>query len=481
MGTKGMTAGRGTTEINDRVGTAGWSPKRQEPRPEMSRFQGDRLARRKLIKLAASVAATGQLLLLPRGAPAGTRTLRIAKWTHFVFEFDEWFTNYAADWGLRNATRVVIDSFPVEKIAAVAAAQIRADDGHDIFMFPWPPAQYYQHTIDHTEIYRAVAGKYGSIPQLAYRSTLHPRNGKHFAFADFWLPCPLHFFQDQWLKVGMPFGPLTYDSLRSGGKTLREKHGIPSGLAFTATLEGNVTLHTLLYAFRAWVLGANGSVLFNGNAFAVEALKYIRALYQESGTPAQLGWEPRGNVRAMLARRTSCTANAISLLRVAEKQDTGLAGRIWLQPPLIGTNGMGITALPHITNCSAIWRFARNQDAARQFLADLVDSSRLGYEKSLGCNFPIYPKTVPDLVVRLSNDSHADPPGKYLELKDSLHWTPNLGVPGFATPEYMEIFNTSLVPRMVQSVLKGERSPQDAAAVGAAEMQRIVAKWQQQT
>ena len=96
---------------------------------------------------------------------------------------------------------------------------------------------------------------------------------------------------------------------------------------------------------------------------------------------------------------------------------------------------------------------------------------------SAGCNFPIYPKTVPDLVVRLSKDTAADPSYKYVELKDALHWTPNLGVPGFATPAYMEIFNSSLVPRMVQTVLRGEREPADAASIAAGEMQRIAAKW----
>jgi multiple sugar transport system substrate-binding protein len=275
----------------------------------------------------------------------------------------------------------------------------------------------------------------------------------------------------------MPLGPVHYGSLRSGGKKLRDKVGISCGLAFTPTLEGNVTLHTILYAFRAWLLDGNGSVLFNKNVFAVQALKYIQALYRDSGMPDQLAWGPAGNVGAMLARKTSSTTNAISLLRAAEKQDPRMASKIWLQPPLIGMNGMGVTALPHITNCSVVWNFAENQTGAKLFLGDLVDSSRTGYEKSSGFNFPIYPKTVPDIIVRLSNDPGADPSYKYKALKDALHWTPNLGVPGFATPAYMEIFNSSLVPRMVQSVLKGESSPEDAAAAAAAEMQRIVEKW----
>ncbi|HZE81814.1 MAG TPA: hypothetical protein VE604_13010 [Candidatus Polarisedimenticolia bacterium] len=209
------------------------------------------------------------------------------------------------------------------------------------------------------------------------------------------------------------------------------------------------------------------------------ALKYIQALYKDSGTPDQLAWGPGGNVQAMLARKTSCSTNGISLLRTAEKENPDIARKIRLQPPLLGRNGMGITALPHVTNCSAIWNFAQNQEGAKKFAGDLIDSSKTGYEQSKGCNFPIYPKTVPDIVIRLQKDPHADPPYKYVELQDALHWTPNLGVPAMANPAFMEIFNSSVVPKMVARVLKGEQSAEEAAAAGAAEMQRIADKWKQ--
>jgi len=435
--------------------------------------------RRGFVTLATAAAVGASLGLMPGSAVAGRKTLRIAKWAHFVPEFDIWFASVAAEWGRQNETLVSVDTIPLERIAATATAETKAGKGHDIFIFPAPPAEYYQHTIDHTGVYQAVAGKYGAIPQLAYRSTFNPRTGKHFAFTDFWMPAPLHFFQDQWAEVGLPLGPVSYTDLRAGGRKLRAKSQIACGLAFSPTLEGNVTLHTLLYAFRAWVMDSGGNPIFNKNVFAVSALKYIQALYQESGTPEQLEWSPAGNVRAMLARKTSSTINAISLMRAAERQAPQLASKLRLKPPLLGTNGMGVTALPHITNCSVVWNFSRNQEAAQQFLAALIDTSRDGYDKSLGCNFPIYPKTVPDLIVRLSKDPYADPGYKYVELKDALHWTPNLGMPGFATPAYMEVFNSSLVPRMVQSVLEGKRSAEDAAASAAAETQRIIIKWEQ--
>jgi multiple sugar transport system substrate-binding protein len=438
-----------------------------------------KVSRRDFNKLAVGAAAAGPFLLFRGRALASQKKLKIAKWAHFVPQFDQWFESMAMEWGRQNDTKISVDKIPVEKISVAAAGEIRAAKGHDVFMFPWAPAEYYQHAIDHAEIYQHVAAKYGSIQQLAHRSTYNLKNKTYFAFADFWAPSPLHFRQDYWAKVGLPLGPGHYGSLYSGGKHLRDEFGIPCGLAFTPTLEGNITLHTMFYAFRAWILNGNGEVMFNKSVFAVAALQYLQKLYRESGTPEQLSWETGGNVRSMLAGKTSCSSNAISLLRTAEKQDPATAAKILIQPPLVGTNGVGVTALPHVTNCSVVWNFSQNQDGAKKFVADLIDSSRAGYASSLGINFPIYPKTVPDLIVRLTKDPQADPGLKYTLLKDALHWTPNLGVPGFATPAYMEVFNSFLVPRMVQSVLKGESSPEDAAAAAAAEIERIADKWKQ--
>jgi multiple sugar transport system substrate-binding protein len=445
----------------------------------MSNPKGTRVSRRDFNKLAAGAAAVGPFFLFSGRAGAAQKTLKIAKWSHFVPQFDPWFENMAREWGEQHDTQVTVENIPVEKISAAATAEVRAGTGHDVFIFPWPPAEYYQHAIDHTEIYQHVAAKFGSIPQIAYRSTYNLKNKKHFAFSDFYAPSPLHFRQDYWAKIGMPLGPGHYGSLYGGGKHLRDEFHIPCGLAFTPTLEGNNTLHTMLYAFRAWILSGNDEVVFNRNVFAGVALKYLQQLYRETGTPDQLSWHSGGSAAALQAGTTSCAINAISLLRVAEGQNTETAGKIWLQPPLLGRSGMGVTALPHITNCSMVWSFSQNQEGAKQFVADLVDTSRTGYAASLGFNFPTYPKTVPDLIVKLSKDPQANPHDKYLVLKDALHWTPNLGVPGFATPAFMEVFNSFLIPKMVRRVLKGQSSPEDAAAAAAAEIQRIADKWRQ--
>jgi multiple sugar transport system substrate-binding protein len=330
--------------------------------------------------------------------------------------------------------------------------------------------------IDHNEVYQTVSFKYGTIDRLAHRSTFYVKARKYFAFADSWIPAPLHYFEDYWTEVDMPLGPVHWNGLRSGGTRIREKLGVPCGLAVAPSLESNITLHTLLCAFRSGVLDVAGSVII-GNAGTVTALRYVKDLVRDAGTPEQLTWGPSDNVRAMLARKTSSTINGISLLRAAEKDNPAVARKIKLQPPLLGPSG--VAAVPHVTNCSAIWDFAENQEGAQQFLADLIGHSTAIYEKSRGCNFPFYQKTVPDLIRRLENDPQGEPPYKYKELEDARHWTHNLGVPGYATPAAMEVFTSLVIPRMFVSVVKGELSPEEATRAAESEVKRISEKWRQ--
>lgn len=431
-----------------------------------------KLDRRDFLRITA-----GSPYLLAPGRAHGQKkkTLRIAKWAHFLPEFDRWFdTELVTEWGKQHDTEVVVDQIPVERINALAAAEVAAGQGHDLIMFPWPPAVYRQHAIDHAAIYQTVAFQYGNLDRLAHRSTFDPAKKSYFAFCDSWMPAPFQFFADWWAEVNMPVGPVHYYSLRSGGGRIRAKRGLPCGLALAPSLESNVTLHTLLYGFRGRILDEEGRPILY-SAGTVRALDYAKSLYDEAGSPEQLAWGSSGNVQAMLARKTSCTINAISLSRAAEKQQPEIARKILLFPPLKGP--AGIVAVPHVTNCSAIWKFARNPEGAKQFLSDLISHSQTIYEKSGGCNFPIFQKTLPDLIVRLSNDPHADPPWKYQALKDALYWTRNTGFPGYATPPAMEIFNSFVIPRMFLRVVNGEQSSGEAALAAQAEAKRIVEKW----
>lgn len=441
----------------------------------MPRVKESKFSRRKFLKLAATTAAVGPFFTFSEPAFAAHKTLKIAKWAHFLPDFDTWFEGMAKKWGEQHNTHVTVTEVPIESVYAQAKAEIKAGKGHDVFMFPWPPAEFQQHVIDHGEIYNTVAMRQGSIPQIAFRSTLNFKTKKYFAFADSWIPNPLLYLEDAWMGSNMPAGPLTYATLRTGGQRVREKTSLPCGLAFTPTLEGNITTHTLLYAFNGPLINVRERIEVTSPT--VGALDFAKLLHQQAGAPDQLTWGPAGNVEAMLSGKISCTVNGISLLRRAEKQNPELARKIMIAPPLLGS--YGVTGYPQVTSCSVVWNFSPNQDAAKKFLVDMIGNSRTIYEKSLGCNFPTYPKAVPNLVVRLEKDAAAVPPYKYYALKDALHWTPNLGAPNLATPTFMEAFNTFVIPKMFASVIKGEASSMDAARAAEAEIKQIAEKWKE--
>jgi multiple sugar transport system substrate-binding protein len=220
----------------------------------------------------------------------------------------------------------------------------------------------------------------------------------------------------------------------------------------------------------------HGQVAINSRK-TVEALTFMKALFEESETPDVLHWQSSSTAKALLAGRISCTMSAISISREAERKNHLASDVIMLSPALRAHSDP--VAPPHITQCYVIWNFAQNKEGAKQFLADLVANSLAALQASEFCNFPCFPKTVPDLLNQLSNDPKAEPRGKYKALRDALHWTRNLGHPGYATPAIQEIFYNSLLPRMFAAVAKGEQSAENAAAAAELEVTRIVNQWKQ--
>src|SRR5260370_37015022 len=120
---------------------------------------------RAFIRLAAGAAASG--LLFPERALAQPKTLKIAKWAHFLPEVDRWFEDeLAGEWGKRHDTQVVVDHGPAEKIGALAAAEGAARKGHDLFVFPWPASACQHHAIEHAEIDHAAGAQHGHLDPL---------------------------------------------------------------------------------------------------------------------------------------------------------------------------------------------------------------------------------------------------------------------------------------------------------------------------
>jgi multiple sugar transport system substrate-binding protein len=430
----------------------------------------------KLVGAGAVAAPVAGSLLLPARVQAQKKTLKIAQWSHFVPEYDKWFDNvFCKAWGAKNNTEVIVDHVTINELPARAAAEVSAKKGHDLFMFLSPPAAFEKQVLDMSHVYQEVERKHGKMVDLAHKSTYNPKTKKYFAFSDSYVPDPGNYQKDWWAEAGYPKGPDSWDDLRVGAKKIRDKSGHPCGLGLSQDLDTNMSMRALLWSFGGAEQDEAGSVTLYSKQ-TLDALKFMKALHQESQTSEVFTWDPAANNRAMLAGKTSYVANAISITRQAEREKQPIGSKIMISRALKGP--VRRIAAEHVMDCYVIWNFADNKDGAQQFLIDYVAAFNDAFTASKFYNFPCFPSTVPNLQQALANDPTANPTDKYLVLGDVLDWATNVGYPGYASAGIDEAFRTFVLPTMFAKVARGDETPENAAQIADKEYKRIFARWQ---
>src|SRR5712692_2114515 len=437
----------------------------------MFEIAGPGVSRREFVKITSIAtlgASLGPSFLFPERTQAQQKTLKILQWSHFVPDFDAWFDGaFAKQWGQKHDTNVMVDHITAREVNARGAAEVTARKGHDLFLFQFPPAAYEKQVLDLTDVYQEVERKHGATIPLGHRSTFNPRTKKHFAFSDSYIPFPGNYRRDLWEQVGYANGPDTYDDLRAGARKIRASSGNPCGIGLSQDNDTTSAVHAILWSFGGSEQDEKGNVTINSKQ-TVEALKFMRALYQESETSEVFTWDETSNNRAMLGGRISYTMNAISITRTAEKDNPEMSRKIQLCPALKGPVRRMSPA--NVANHYVIWEFAENKQGAKQFLVDLADNFGEAFRASGFYNFPCFPGTVPDLQQRLADDPKAAPPDKYKVLANVLDWTTNIGFPGYATNAINEVVSTFLLNTLFAKVARNEMTAEDAVRMADKEI-----------
>jgi multiple sugar transport system substrate-binding protein len=414
--------------------------------------------------------------IVPGRASAQQKTLKILQWDHFVPEYDRWFNHtYVKKWGEKNNTKVIVDNVGMTSLHSRAAAEIAAQKGHDLFMFLLPPPVYEDQVIDHREIYEECRQKYGAAIDLALKSTYNPKTRKYYGFSESYVPDPVNYRKDLWDDVGK--FPDTWDDIRSGGREIKKRHGVPMGIGLAPELDTNMALRSIMAAYGASVQNAQGHPGLKSPQ-TLEALKFVKALYQESMTDEVFTWDASSNNRLLLAGRGSLTLNAISITRTGENQKIPLADRIWLAKAVKGP--VRRIGLMHLMDVYVIWKFADNIEGAKQFLVDYVGNFRQAFLASQFYNFPCFPRTVPDLQALITDDPQASPRDKYKVFTDVSEWTTNVGYPGYANAAEDEIFHSWVISNMFARAAAGKATPEEAMNQADKEVRHIFQKWAEQ-
>jgi multiple sugar transport system substrate-binding protein len=419
----------------------------------------------------------GANIVVPGRSHAARKQLRILQWVHFVPAYDEWFNKkYAKEWGDKNDTEVTVDNIGIAGINPRAAAEISAQKGHDLFLFNWPPPSVEEQTVDMKDIYAELERKFGKPIDLGVKSTYNPKTKKYYAFSPSFTPDPVNYRQDLFGQVGLPNGPRSWDDVRSAGAKIKKQFGNPVGIGLANEIDTGMAMRTIMYAFGAHEQDEQGNLTLNSKQ-TLEAIKFVKALFEETMTAEVFTWDASSNNRAMIAGKISLALNAISITRTAEKDDPAISRKVQLTKALRGP--VRAIGLEHVMQCYVVWKFAENIEGAKKFLIDYTTDFRQAFVAGEFYDFPCFPKTVADLPRLIANDPKAHPPEKYKVLDDVLGWATNVGYPGYANAAIDETFGTWVLNVMFAKAASGSATPEDALREADAACKRIFGKWKE--
>jgi multiple sugar transport system substrate-binding protein len=125
-----------------------------------------------------------------------------------------------------------------------------------------------------------------------------------------------------------------------------------------------------------------------------------------------------------------------------------------------------------------IWKFAKNKDAAIEFLKYYSDNWVEAFKASSGYNMPIFANIVPKPMPLLSDDPTSTPRDKLAILQTSDEWSAAPGYPGPAWPATDEVYNDFIICDMLAKAATGAMAAEDSVKWAARQCEAIFNKWQ---
>jgi multiple sugar transport system substrate-binding protein len=188
-----------------------------------------------------------------------------------------------------------------------------------------------------------------------------------------------------------------------------------------------------------------------------------------------LSWDDASNNKYIDSGVASYIVNPISAYRSCQKINPKLADKVyfWKCP-----KGPARRLVGAASNSYGIWKFAKNQEAALDFLKYYADNWVEAFKASTGYNMPIYANIVPKPMPILDNDPTSHPPTKLQVTETSDEWCAVAGWPGPAWAATDEVYNDFVINDMMTKAATGAMTPEQAVKWATNEVNLIFRKWE---
>jgi multiple sugar transport system substrate-binding protein len=187
-----------------------------------------------------------------------------------------------------------------------------------------------------------------------------------------------------------------------------------------------------------------------------------------------LSWNDASNNQYLDSGVGSYIINPISAYRTAQKLNKQVADDTFvIKPP----KGPVQQIMGGASEFYGIWKFAKNKEAALEFLRHYSDNWLEAFKASEGYNNPCFANLVPKPMPILSDDPTSTPHDKLAILQDSEQWSAIPGYPGPAWPATDEIYNAFIICDMMAKAATGQLSAEDSVKWATQQCQAIFKKW----
>ncbi|PZG12661.1 sugar transporter [Micromonospora craterilacus] len=271
------------------------------------------------------------------------------------------------------------------------------------------------------------------------------------------------YYRTDWFAEAGVQPPKTWDDLVSAAKAVQAKKPGTYGIALPGNSE--LPFYSFLWGAGAEIATKEGDAWKSGytSPQAREAVKYWTDLVtvHKVAPPAAAGWNEI-DARTQFATGKAAMAFAGSWQQGAIAKDNPEIEKVWGTFPIPGPDGQPAPAFAGGSDL-AIWRDSQRQDLAWDYLTVLLNKKNAQqFADSLGF-FPVYS----DLV---GGSGYADDKimAAFATTMQNTRLTP-------LTPKWVEVSRTKTVTQaMNSSVMKGQKTVEQATADAAAEMESIL-------
>ena len=409
--------------------------------------------------------------------PDGTE-LRVLQWSHFVPSYDDWFDQYAADWGEANNVIVAVDHVSITEIHSTMAAELDAGSGHALIEAATSPAAFLDSLHDLRDINEEARQRFGDQHDYCHKLSYLPAADRYYGFVSTQIPNAGNYDIALWTEAGYPDGPSTWQDLLEGGRAIYEATGIPVGVGLSPEPDSEMAARSVIWSFGGSVQDEAGNVVLNSPE-TVAAVEFMARLQNEAMTAEVFGWGVPSNNQALIAGEVSFILNPASAYRSLQAVDAGAAAGIGFTPALAGP-AAALSGTQALTMVIPNYVQGAELDAAKQFILDYTANFSDAHYQSQLYNLPCFPDTVPQMAEWLAADPFGSEPADKLSPFISVsQWSANLGYPGFNNPATAQIIAQNILPNMIARAALGELSAADAVAQAHEQIEAIFATWRE--